>query len=528
MMIDGTRVTSGTTIEAQICIIGAGASGLVLAAELCRMGRDVLLLESGTVATDAPIPQSASSDSALPNAATFQHAQELNDGICSGDPYAGLTVTRHRGIGGTTLLWNTPTHMGLGAKYTPLDVVDFEARWPDSVAWPFSFAELRPWYERAQVTCGLGPFVYDPTRDESLGAPRFAIGDGVESRLYHLGSRDALVNPLFELLRNAPNARILTNATVASLHARTKQTKLKVVTEQGTFDIRAARVVLATGAVENARQLLIANEQGTVPKDQSGWLGRGFMEHPRSRSLTLRPTSAAQYRALSFYDTRVVSQADGHSSSMVLGRFALSTETIRSGDLLNASATLLPNVRPTRESIREVMVRRTGYRGLTRWLPESGHGWSRHHAPHHVFDGFTVLLNLEQPPRRENAIVLSTERDRYGIAMPELQWRWHRDDHARLERVRAIFAKAFEHADIGQVIMSENSQPDPNAHHHAGTTRMHHDATQGVVDGDGRVFGTESLFVAGASTFPTAGFANPTLTIVAMALRLAAQLHDEL
>lgn len=511
MMIDGTRVTSGTTIEAQICIIGGGVSGLVLAAELCRKGRDVLLLESGTFPTDT--------------AGAHQRAQELNDGICSGDPYAGLTVTRHRGIGGTALLWNTPTHQGLGAKYSPLDAVDFEARWPDGAAWPFSFSELRPWYERAQATCGLGPFVYEAALDESPGTHRLAIGDGVETRLYHMGSRGALINPLLDLLKNAPNARILTGATVVKLQARAKQTKLQVATEHSTFEVRATRVILAAGAIENARQLLIANEQGSVPKDQSGWLGRGFMEHPRARSITLHPTNAAQYYALSFFDTRVVR---GGSSSMILGRLALSAEAIRSGDLLNASATLLPNVQPTRDRIREVMMRRTGFRGFTRWLPESGHGWSRHRAPHHVFDGFTVLLNLEQPPRRENAVVLSTKRDRFGMALPELQWRWHADDHTRLERVRTIFANALQRADMGRVTLASNSHPDPNAHHHAGTTRMHNDAAQGVVDGDGRVFGTESLFVAGASMFPAAGFANPTLTIVATALRLADRLHNEL
>jgi len=70
-------------------------------------------------------------------------------------------------------------------------------------------------------------------------------------------------------------------------------------------------------------------------------------------------------------------------------------------------------------------------------------------------------------------------------------------------------------------------RPDPNAHHHAGTTRMHDDPALGVVDRHARVHGTDNLYVAGASVFPTAGFANPVLTIVALALRLAAHLLDE-
>ncbi len=74
----------------------------------------------------------------------------------------------------------------------------------------------------------------------------------------------------------------------------------------------------------------------------------------------------------------------------------------------------------------------------------------------------------------------------------------------------------------------ETGRPDPNAHHHAGTTRMHTDPRFGVADADARVHGTENLYVAGASVFPTAGFANPTLTIVAMALRLADHLKQML
>jgi choline dehydrogenase-like flavoprotein len=62
--------------------------------------------------------------------------------------------------------------------------------------------------------------------------------------------------------------------------------------------------------------------------------------------------------------------------------------------------------------------------------------------------------------------------------------------------------------------------------HHMGTTRMHRDAAQGVVDPDSLVHGTSNLFIAGSSVFPGGGFANPTLTIVALAIRLADHLKN--
>ena len=136
-----------------------------------------------------------------------------------------------------------------------------------------------------------------------------------------------------------------------------------------------------------------------------------------------------------------------------------------------------------------------------------------------------MLLNVEQTPHPDNRITLSSRRDSLGVPFPSLHWEWRAEDHARLERVRELFAKNL--AGVGVATIDANSHPDPNAHHHAGTTRMHDDPKMGVTDRNGRVHAMENLYVAGASTFPTAGFANPVLTIVAMALRLARHLDGD-
>lgn len=105
-----------------------------------------------------------------------------------------------------------------------------------------------------------------------------------------------------------------------------------------------------------------------------------------------------------------------------------------------------------------------------------------------------------------------------------LHWRWREPEQRGLERLRERIVTAFQAAGLGRVTLDAGRRPDPNAHHHAGTTRMHADPRQDVVDPESKVHGTENLFVAGASVFPSAGFANPTLTIVALALRLADRL----
>jgi choline dehydrogenase-like flavoprotein len=158
-----------------------------------------------------------------------------------------------------------------------------------------------------------------------------------------------------------------------------------------------------------------------------------------------------------------------------------------------------------------------------RWLSGAGHGWSTHRSATRNFDGFNVLLNIEQTPHPDNRITLSSRRDSLGVPFPSLHWQWRAEDNAKLARVRELFARNL--ASAGVVNIDAGSVPDPNAHHHAGTTRMHDDPKLGVADRDGRVHAMENLYVAGASTFPTAGFANPVLTIVAMALRLARHLR---
>jgi len=146
--------------------------------------------------------------------------------------------------------------------------------------------------------------------------------------------------------------------------------------------------------------------------------------------------------------------------------------------------------------------------------------------PSEVFDAFQLLVNVEQLPNPENRVVLATTRDPLGVPMVEVHWRWREEEQAHLERLRATLARGIEEAGLGRVRIRSGLRPDPNAHHHAGTTRMHSDPRKGAVDTDGRVHGTDNLYATGASVFPTAGFANPTLTIVALALRLADHLKQ--
>lgn len=503
MELDTRSMAAGTVLEADVCIIGGGPAGLAVASGLAGRPLDVLLLESGPMAPSAD-------------------RQALNDGDTAGDPYAGLQRTRHRGIGGTTRLWNTPVAGRTGAKYAPLDPIDFDERpWIAHSGWPFPREHLDPYYTHAQDFCGLGPFEYGADAWQAASVSSLPeLAPALRPAVYHLGQRSTLIDAKVRQLCAAGNVRLGTHATVRRLvlHPASRRIAEAIVASPGggTWRVRAARFVLAGGAVEVARLLLLSEADGHVPGNGSGFVGRCFMEHPRDTGLTLVPESRSAWQRLAAFDEIPLGVAH-----RAIGRMALDAVAMREARTMNAAVTLLPRLHPIVRQAGRLLGRFGRLAAIRRVLPGPGHGWSRHAAPARLLDGFTVLLNLEQPPHPDNRVVLGARRDPLGDPVPELHWRWRAEDAARHDRIREIVRQALERAGFGRVHVDAAAGIDPNAHHHAGTTRMHADPRHGVVDAECRVHGVENLWIAGASVFPTAGYANPTLTVVALALRLA-------
>lgn len=508
MLQDALTSPGEADLHADVCIVGGGPAALALAAEFDAHGQRAIVLESGGLDAETD-------------------AQDLNDGRVFGADYAGLRHTRQRQVGGTANAWNTPLTDSVGAKYVPLDAADVARGAGDGyMDWPFDLDHLRPHYERAQALCGLGPFDYTGAR---WCDPRntFALPDErLRRSVYQFGRADVFTAVLPERIRASDSVTLLYHATACLLHFDGDTVaSIEAATPAGErFRIRARVFVLAAGAVENARLLLLSREAGRdAPGDGSGWVGRCFLEHPRDSALCLIPERAEVYRQAAFYDRH-----EGKDGTTVAGRLAVEPRTDDGEKQPNASISLLPL--PKIPGIGERLLRRACRHLPHRFRrnPPTGYGWSRLANPERFFRGFQLLVNLEQRPEPENRLVLGRDVDRLGLRRVELHWQWRPADQARLERLRDSIAGALEATGIGRVERTPDAAPDLNAHHHAGTTRMHRDPRYGVVDGDTRVHGVDNLYVTGASVFPTAGFANPTLTIVALALRLGDHLRSRL
>ncbi|HEX4053928.1 MAG TPA: GMC family oxidoreductase [Tepidisphaeraceae bacterium] len=532
MFIDARTLDEGQSFSADICIVGAGPAGLTLALDLsARSGMRILLVESGSFEADSAV-------------------EALSQGTSVGDPYVDIATMRARRFAGAAAIWHTALPGSTGAKYVPLDPIDFEKRsWIPHSGWPLDYAQLVPWYEKAMKFCGVGPFQFSAQDWSSPDAQPWPLENtDVQSAAYQLSPDLFFTRDARATLAAAENVQCLLNATVVAVGASPPGsqdlaghaiTGLKARTLSGrSLDLRATLYVLAAGSIENARLLLawgIGNQQDQV--------GRYYMDHPSQAVIDIVPADRSLFDRSAFYDRRKVRGSD------IFGRLVLTRAAMEREKLLNLALMVFPRPAPYRWravdavwSLKRVIRNRTftlqSLRYLFRaaigapWIVDYvrrrrrgehfiSQGWSQWRDNAHSYRIFTPTFNLEQAPDPDNRITLGPTRDALGIPQPIIHWKWRDLDRRSVTRAVEIFDAAFRQAGLGHCVPSATPGFLAGNHHPAGTTRMSDDPRNGVVDAAGKVHGLSNLFVNGPSVFPTCGYANPTLTNVALSLRLA-------
>lgn len=508
MLIDARTIPKNRIIETDVCIVGAGAAGITLAREFIDQPFKVCLLESGGFEAD-------------------EQTQDLYKGRSLGI-FLVLEGVRLRYFGGTTNHW--------GNYCAPLDEIDFETRdWIPNSGWPFRKSHLDPFYQRAQSICQLGPFAYEAEAWETKSEPRLPfIGDRVMTSIFqqHLPPlrfgkiyRDEIVkahNITTFLYANLVN--IETTDTARNV------TRLRIGCLQGNnFWVKAKLFILASGAIENARLLLLSNDvQSTGLGNQNDLVGRFFMSHTSVDAGLFLPSDPFIPVGLYLYHKPVI------DSLKIIGHLSLSSDTQRYEKLLNFNAVLIP-----------ISAGKKGLPSLRRLVKGEFDSWFRDlgnviaeidGVATAVFGkllkgvvpikAFDLRCAIEQSPNPNSRVTLSSERDALGKNRTQLDWRLSTIDKRSLIRSLMVIGEEFGRAGLGRLKITldndDSSWPEVSGGvHHMGTTRMHVDPKQGVVDENCRVHGISNLFVAGSSVFPTVGHANPTLTISALAIRLA-------
>jgi choline dehydrogenase-like flavoprotein len=527
MILDGRTMPPDARFDVDLCIIGAGPAGLSLAQEFTDSTVRVAILESGGLGREPD-------------------ADRLGAGETVGYPYRALQVVRARGVGGTSLHWDEYQHGNdEGWVARPLEPLDFEVRSGRPLSgWPFGYEELEPYYRRAQVTARLGPFDYNAATWEREGASRLPLGDSIKTIVlqrgpltfaHHVGALTAASN--IWLVHHATLTRLVTTAGGCRI--------VKAVasaTSASTVSVRARLFILATGGIENARILLLSDEGSTGGLGNgSGLVGRYFMERLTARGGVLIPTDASLAEQATFYTNHLV---DG---TRVHGALSLSADTIRHEELTNAMLWLRAVPKAfTSEGVRSALALARGLRQRPRINGVTGHVrnvitdidqvaatiWGHLRSAEERPDVFQVAFQAEATPQKDSRVTLAPTRDRYGLPRARLDWRITEDDFRSIRRTIDLVDAELREAGVGRIVRKFGDERPPamivGNFHHLGTTRMAADARRGVVDENCRLHETENLYVAGSSVFPSAGFANPTLTIVALAIRLADHLKHRL
>jgi choline dehydrogenase-like flavoprotein len=546
MLIDSTTKVPDNFLQFDVCIVGSGPAGITLAREVSHSGLRVCLLESG-------------------GHKPAEHTQNLNAGaVDSGHGYRAqiLRDGRRRQFGGTANLWNHEVR-GESARhirYVPLDEIDFERRdWVPESGWPFSRHEIQPFYERAQQVCGIGKFDYraEAWQTGTKNCQPWQT-EKIESVVSQFGTSEIFLEHYRQELVRDERVTVILRAVLLQLQMDPLSRAI-ISAQAGTrdgrkFRVRAQAFVLAAGGLENARILLLQDAlQAGGLGNQHDMVGRCFMDHPSIKLGTLIPSSSAVFEQVGFYDQHDV------EGQAVVSKLHIRPEVMRRERMLNLCAMLVPHFKNLRAHgpavSRQLLVRGSRFlwrhcsaehrsthqtggepplpirqRLLEQYYSDNQCGWSRLSGLERRFGEFGVRSLVEQSPDRSNRIMLQEQTDAFGQRRIKVLWRWNELDLRSIRQAQQIFREELAAAGIGTFIPVEESvgsQPRRfnSPHHFLGTTRMHDNPRSGVVDADCRVHDVPNLFIAGSSVFPTGGFANPTLTVVALALRLATHLQ---
>lgn len=505
-------------VSYDVCIAGAGVAGITLALELAKTGKQVLLLEAGDIDYS-------------------DQSQEVYAGDIVGREYFELDVARLRYLGGTSNHW---------AGYCrPLDDFDFEARPElDLSGWPIGKPDISPWLEPAAAILEIDPNYADD-----------AIVDGTDGNLRRIDVR--LSPPVrfgeryLEALKTNDNIQLVLNANLVDIKVDTASGAIQHMTIAGygsvsqRFDVSADVFVLALGGIENARALLNANSQVDAGIGNGNDLvGRYFMEHVHLDG------------GFAILNGPLEEHFDGLKTFNRVGEavnFAITGDFTRSSQILNCEMRLADIARgeskPDPESwkarIKRMLCNSDYVVDIASYFDEGFKAQRCMLAHEHAnalageYDG-VVRLSSEQKPNPNSRVLLSDERDKFGLRRTALDWQLTELDKKTIQESMLELGRYFASKDIGRLKVPDWMLDDGPGiagmaegergadFHHLGTTRMAESASEGVVDSNCKIFGSTNFYVAGSSIFASGGHVPPTLTIVQLTLRLADHLNQRI
>ncbi len=508
-----------------VVIIGSGAGGATLANELAQRGiGKIVILEAGKHYTQADFEND--------EWAMFRKISWLDKRISAGGwhhtkTYPNLPAWIVKAVGGSTIHWS-----GVALRFQPHDFrtrqIYGQVEGANVLDWPITYEELAPYYDKAEKKMGVTgsaasgqPPMPESNQYKVVAAGARKIGyrkivRPVASNSTPYDGRPACQQAGFcmqgckigakwsalytEIPKALATGRVELRPESMVLQVQhDKSGKVNGVLyadSKGRKHLQKARVVCVAGnSIESARLLL--NSASTLfPNglaNSSGQVGRNYMNHATAAAVAIHRKPVYMYRGFDI-------------GAVVADEVALNTRRgFNGGYYLEGLALGLP---------------------YTAAFMKPG-GWGRDvTSALEQYDHMTAIWVCgEDMAREQNTITLHpTEKDQYGLPIPIVTKTYHRNDEAIAAHGLQQFRKLSEAVGATRVI----DMPAYPASHNMGTNRMSANARDGVVNRWGQAHDVKNLFVSDGSQFTSSSAANPTLTIVALAIRQAEYLAGAL
>lgn len=533
MLIDARMVPQGSEFQCDVCVVGSGPAGIAIADRLRNSGLSIMLLEAG------------GSDYTLPS-------QRLYRGRIVGHSYYRIDACRWRMFGGSSNRW--------GGWCRPLDAVDYTRRdWLPLSGWPIGAEDVAPYEEDAARLCELANARFDLASWRHRMAHPLVLDDtSFENVVIQHSPETNFAECYGPRLISASNVTTMLHANVTQLRldpvsGRIRELEVMTLTDR-TLVIRPRAAVLAAGGIENPRLLLASrSDRAAGIGNEFDMVGRCFMEHlhmPMGHFFPAKTDVDTKfYRKSVMQDARLRGVIIPTAIAQARHRF-LATSIAFEGPSFSLGTAFLGwppmvMVGPVRlyQGLKKKGYTRAAHefkRFATGLFTVPGRVRSsqrsrtaaakaaRAAAPGSVY---SLYFRAEQAPDPSNRVLLdSSRRDALGVPRSRLEWSIKPFDSASAEGWLELLKRDLHARGVGEVATPDESWQDEviGGPHHMGTTRMSADARSGVVDADCRVHSVENLYMAGSSVFTTSGHANPTFTIVCLALRLADTLRKRL
>jgi choline dehydrogenase-like flavoprotein len=514
MHFDARELENNSIIEGDICIVGAGAAGISIALQWANSPYKVILLEGGGFEYDDRI-------------------QELYNGKITGHPYYPMKASRLHYFGGSTGHW--------GGMCSTFDDIDFTKRdWVENSGWPIGRQSIADFYPKAHDILDLGPYEWSIDYWQKANpafVPLPLDKNVIWNKMWYFSPPTRFGQKYKDAVLNTKNIQLFTYANVVDITATDNIAAIKQVTVKNYADkqhtVRAKYFVIACCAIQNARLLLSCNKQVSWGLgNDNDIVGRYFMEHIEisSGELWLKHT-----------DPLLLYKYKTEAGAKVRAELAISPQKQKELKVLNASVSLMP-LAISDKAIPSVKLwsnddPRKSLDSFKKYSAFDKRNFLERMLYKSIFQSYGLFTRAEQLPNPSSRVILSDEKDELGMPRANLNWALSPIDKKTVFTINNLIGQQVGAAGIGRVKLKDwladkkdSALPDftSGGWHHIGTTRMSDNPKEGVVDANCKVHGIDNLYIAGSSCFPTGGTVNPTLTVVAISLRLADHLKEQI